>query len=79
MIEDGILNGDYVIVKKIKVAKPGDTIIANVNGEATLKRYYVGSNGIELHPRNKNYDIINIDENDELVMQGLVVGVFRQY
>jgi len=79
MIEDGILNGDYIIAKKIEVAKPGDTIVANVNGEATLKRYYVGSNGIELHPRNDKYDIIYIDNNDELVMQGLVVGVFRQY
>ena len=79
MIEDGILNGDYIIAKKIQIAQPGDTVIASIDGETTLKRFYIGSNGIELHPRNDKYDIIYIDNNDELIMQGLVVGVFRQY
>ena len=34
---------------------------------------------IELHPRNENYNIIYVDEMDELIMQGLVVGIFRKY
>ena len=55
MVDDGIINGDYVILKKIKVARPGDTVVALINGEATLKRYYIGSNGIELHPKNNKY------------------------
>ena len=79
MINDGILNGDYIIAKKINVANPGDTVVASINGEATLKRYYVGSNGIELHPRNNKYNIIHVSEEDELYIQGLVVGVMRKY
>ena len=79
MIDDGILNGDYVIAKKIHIANPGDTVIASINGEATLKRYYIGSNGIELHPRNKKYEIIYVNEYDDFQIQGLVQGVFRNY
>ena len=79
MKEDGILNGDYVIIKKINNAKPGDTVVALINGEATLKRFYVGSNGIELHPRNNKYSIIHIKPDDNLYIQGLVVGVLREY
>tara|TARA_B100000029_G_scaffold511995_2_gene607445 strand:+ start:328 stop:924 length:597 start_codon:yes stop_codon:yes gene_type:complete len=79
MLDDGILSGDYIVVKKIQVAKNGDTVVALINGEATLKRYYVGSNGIELHPRNSNYSIIHIDQYDDLHIQGLVLGVIRKY
>ena len=79
MKDDGIINGDYVIMKKIQVAKPGDTVVALVNGEATLKRYYVGSNGVELHPRNNNYSIIHVNHEDDLQIQGLVLGILRKY
>ena len=79
MIDDGILDGDYIVAKKIQVAEPGDTVIASIDGEATLKRFYVGSNGIELHPRNDKYSIIYIDEQDELIIQGKLVAVIREY
>lgn len=79
MVEDGILNGDYVILKKNQIARPGDTVVALINGEATLKRYYIGSNGIELHPKNNNYSIINIRPEDDLYIQGIVVGIIREY
>jgi len=79
MIEDGILDGDYIIAKKVQVAQPGDTVIASIDGEATLKRFYVGSNGIELHPRNKKYNVIHVNEEDELRIQGKLVAVIREY
>ena len=79
MIDDGILNGDYVILKKVQVAKPGDTVVALINGEATLKQYYIGSNGVELHPKNNNYSVINVSPDDDLYIQGLVVGIIREY
>ena len=59
--------------------KAGDLVIAIINGEATLKRFYLGSNGIELHPRNKKYEIIYVNEYDDFQIQGLVQGVFRNY
>ena len=79
MIEDGILNGDYIIAKKVNVAQPGDTVIASIDGEATLKRFYIGSNGVELHPRNNKYNIIYVNEEDELMIQGKLVAVIREY
>ena len=79
MIDALIKDGDYVVIKKIQIAKPGDTVVALINGEATLKRYYIGSNGIELHPRNNNYSIIHINQYDDLHIQGLVLGVIRKY
>ena len=79
MIDDGILDGDYIIIKKNNIANAGDLVIAIINGEATLKRFYLGSNGIELHPRNKKYEIIYVNEYDDFQIQGLVQGVFRNY
>ena len=79
MTDDGILNGDYVILKKVQVARPGDTVVALINGEATLKQYYDGSNGIELHPKNNNYSVIHVNPDDDLHIQGLVVGIVREY
>ena len=79
MIDDGILNGDYIIAKKVQVAQPGDTVIASIDGEATLKRFYIGSNGIELHPRNNKYNVIHVNESDEFIIQGKLVAVIREY
>ena len=79
MKDDGILDGDFVVIKKIEIVKNGETVVAIVNGEATLKRYYIGSNGIELHPRNDKYEVIIVNKDDDLAIQGKVLGVFRQY
>ena len=79
MVKDGIIDGDYVVVRKDNIAKPGQTVVAIVNGEATLKRFYIGKNGVELHPRNDNYNIIHISSDDQLQIQGQVLGVFREY
>ena len=77
MIEDGILNGDYIIAKKIQIAQAGDTVIASIDGETTLKRFYIGSNGIELHPRNRKYNIIHVGEEDEFIIHGKLVAVIK--
>ena len=79
MIDDGILDGDYIVVKKSQIARAGDTVVAILNGEATLKRYYVGEKGIELHPRNSKYNTIYVSTEDQLYIQGQVLGVFREY
>tara|TARA_Y100001936_G_scaffold123668_1_gene120968 strand:+ start:857 stop:1453 length:597 start_codon:yes stop_codon:yes gene_type:complete len=79
MIDDGILDGDYIVVKKSQIARAGDTVVAILNGEATLKKYYVGEKGIELHPRNSKYNTIYVSTEDQLYIQGQVLGVFREY
>jgi repressor LexA len=79
MIDDGILDGDYIVVKKSQIARAGDTVVAILNGEATLKKYYLGKNGVELHPRNRKYNTIFVSTDDQLYIQGQVLGVFREY
>ncbi|MDR4470791.1 MAG: helix-turn-helix domain-containing protein, partial [Nitrospira sp.] len=52
MRDDGILPGDVVVVQKQQTARNGQTVIALVNGEATIKTYYRKAGTIELHPAN---------------------------
>ena len=79
MIDDQIQNGDYIIVKKIERAVNGDTIVALLNNEATLKRYYLGKRGIELHPQNSDFDIIHLQKGDDFQINAIVLAVFREY
>jgi len=79
MIDDQIRDGDYVIVQKKETAQNGDTVVALVNSEATLKRYYLGDKGVELHPQNPDFDIIHVQPGDDFQINGIVLAVFREY
>ena len=79
MIDDQIRNGDYIIVKKTETAVNGDMVVALVNNEATLKRYYMKKTGIELHPQNPDFDIIHVQDGDDFKINGIVLAVFREY
>ena len=79
MIDDQIRDGDYVIVKKTETANKGDTVVALVNNEATLKRYYLGEKGVELHPQNPDFDIIHVKPADDFQINGIVLAVLREY
>ena len=79
MIDDQIRDGDYIIVKKTETAVNGDMVVALVNNEATLKRYYMKKTGIELHPQNPDFDIIHVQDGDDFKINGIVLAVFREY
>ena len=79
MIDDNIQDGDIVIIQKAETANQGETIVAYVNEEATLKRYYPTKNGIELHPKNEDFDIIHVKPEDDFRIGGIVLGVIRKY
>ena len=79
MIDDQIRDGDYVIIKQTKTARNGDTVVALINYEATLKRYYVGYEGVELHPQNPDFNIIHVQPTDDFQINGLVLAVLREY
>ncbi|MBC8175335.1 MAG: repressor LexA [Candidatus Marinimicrobia bacterium] len=79
MLEDNIQDGDFVIVRKVQEAEPGQAVVAFINGEATLKRYYPKSDRIELHPQNPEYDIITVVPEDDFRIGGVVLSVFRDY
>lgn len=80
MIEDGIHDGDYVVVQEKEVPSNGDTVVALVNGnEATLKRYYKESNRIRLQPANSTMEPIYVDAKTPIKIQGVLIGLIRKY
>ena len=76
---ENIEDGDFVIIKKTNTAASGDPIVAYVNDEATLKKYYPSQNGIELHPQNPDYEVIHVTPNDDYRIGGIVLGIIRRY
>lgn len=74
MKDAGILNGDYVVVKPAQTAANGEIVVALLEDEATVKRFYKESGKIRLQPENKRLEPI---VTDEVELAGRVVGVFR--
>jgi repressor LexA len=77
MIDDGILSGDYVVVKEQKNAYNGDIVVAVLkNGFATLKRFYKEATRIRLQPANSTMSPIYVTD---VEIRGKVVAVIRQF
>ena len=77
MIDDGILDGDYVVVERNFYPQNGDVVVALLDNEnATLKRYYREKSRIRLQPANKKMKPL-FSKNP--VIQGIVRAVMRQY
>jgi repressor LexA len=77
MRDDGILSGDLVIVRKQATARNGQTVIALINQEATIKTYYRKEQRLELHPANSTMKPILVLPSDEFRIEGIVIGVIR--
>jgi repressor LexA len=78
MMDDGILDGDYVIIARRERAENGEMVVANVNGEVTLKRLYREGERIRLQPANALMNPIYAHARDVSV-QGVVVGLMRRF
>lgn len=86
MIEDGILNGDIILIHSQKSAKNGDIIVATVDNEATVKRIYTGnrpgydksSQWIELRPSNSEMESMWYSP-EQVELRGIVTGLLRKY
>ena len=78
MEEDGILDGDYVVVRKQPTAENGETVVALIDNEATVKKYYKRKGHVELRPAHTGMEPILVEEGD-LRIEGKVVGVLRYY
>jgi repressor LexA len=81
MIEEGILDGDQVIIKKQRTAENGQTVVALVGNEATIKKYYFRQGRVELHPANARYSPLIVDAavRDEFKIEGVMVGLIRRF
>jgi repressor LexA len=78
MKDEGILDGDYVIVARRETARNGERVVALLpNGETTLKTFFKEPNGkIRLQPANPDFEPIIVDD---CTIQGVVVGALRRY
>jgi repressor LexA len=79
MIDEHIQDGDLIIVERRDQAINGDTVVALIDGEhATLKKFYRDGRRYRLQPANPMIDPIYVEE-DDLRIQGIVVGLMRKY
>jgi repressor LexA len=80
MIEDGIFDGDYLFVKKQPVARTGEIVVAMIEGEATVKRYFPEGDRIRFQPANSRLSPIFVDKSAfrQTDILGIVVGVYRK-
>lgn len=80
MIEDGILDGDLVFVRQQETARSGDIVVALLDDEATVKRYFPEAEGVRLQPANTAMEPIWLrpDSGVDFRLLGVVVGVYRQ-
>lgn len=78
MIEAGILDGDYVVVRQQSTAEDGDVVVAMIDEEATVKRFFREAGRIRLQPENATMEPIYADEHDDFAILGKVVALFRR-
>jgi repressor LexA len=78
MIDEGIRDGDILIITKQPHAENGQTVVALVNGESTVKKFYHYGDEIELRPANKSMKPIRVAA-DEVEVVGVAMGLLRNY
>lgn len=78
MINACITDGDLALIRPQATAENRDIVVALVDGEATLKRFYRERDRIRLQPENPNLEPIIVREGEELLILGKVVGIYRQ-
>ena len=79
MVEEGILDGDYALVRKTDIARDGEIVVALINNEeATLKTFRREGQMIRLDPANRNYDPQRYRP-EQVVIQGKLAGLLRRY
>ena len=76
MIKAGILDGDIIIVRRTPAAENGEIVVALLDDEATVKRFYKENNGYRLQPENDTMDPIYVDE---VAILGKVIALYREF
>jgi repressor LexA len=78
MIEDHIQDGDYVVIRRQETAQNGEPVVAMIDNEVTLKRFYRETGRIRLQPSNEKLEPIIVDDRSEVQILGVLVGVLRK-
>jgi len=78
MRDEGILDGDWLVVHRTTAAKSGEIVVARLGDEVTVKRYKVRGHKAELIPANPDFETLHLDLlRDSLAIEGIAVGVIR--
>ena len=78
MREAGILEGDLIAVNRELAPRNGDTVVARIDDDVTVKRLQKNGKIVELHPENPDFDVIQVDpERHDFAIEGVVVGLLR--
>jgi repressor LexA len=78
MQEDGILDGDLVAVHRTIEARDGQTVVARLDDEITIKRLQLTADGIRLLPRNPDYAAIDVGPDQDFAIEGVYCGLIRE-
>ncbi len=79
MVEEGILDGDYALIRKTDIARDGEIVVALIDdNEATLKTYRKEGQMVRLDPANRRYDPQRYRP-DQVRIQGRLAGLLRRY
>ena len=79
MVEEGILDGDYALIRKSQVAREGEIVVALIeDSEATLKTFRREGSMIRLDPANRNYEPQRYRP-EQVAIQGTLAGLLRRY
>ena len=78
MIEDGILDGDLVGVKRTPEARDGQVVVARLDGELTIKRLSRTTDALSLLPRNPAYAPIMVESGQDFAVEGVFCGLVRR-
>jgi len=77
MVNAGILDGDYVIVRQQSTADNGDIVVALIGDEATVKRFFLDHDHIRLQPAHPTMEPIILSKEQEVTVLGKVIALFR--
>ncbi len=79
MVEEGILDGDYALIRRTEIARDGEIVVALIDGmEATLKTFRREGSMVRLDPANRNYQPQRYRP-DQVSVQGRLAGLLRRY
>lgn len=78
MIDNHIEDGDYVVIRKRESAQNGERVVAMIDGDYTLKRFYRHKDKIELRPENEFMDPILVEDGQDVQIVGVLAGVVRK-
>jgi repressor LexA len=77
MVNEGILEGDIVVIRQKDSADNGQIVVAMIDNEATIKRFYKKRSGIELHSANEKYAPILVKSDQNFHIEGIFCGLLR--